>query len=127
MPLSPLKRCAYLALGWLCVGLGAIGIVVPGMPTVVFLLVAVWAFSKSSERFHRWLLAHPHFGPPVLDWQRHGVIRRRAKVSALALMTLAVIVLVAFAGLHPGLTALIVAVICGAAAFVATRPETPRT
>ena len=123
---SPLVRYAYLALGWVCVGLGAIGVVVPGMPTVVFLLVAVWAFARSSERFHRWLLAHPRFGPPVLDWQRHGVIRRRAKLSALACMALAIVVLVFLAGFHWAATAALVAVICGAALFVATRPEAPR-
>ena len=60
---SPLLRYAYLTLGWVCVGLGAIGVVVPGMPTVVFLLVAVWAFARSSERFHRWLLVRPCFRP----------------------------------------------------------------
>ena len=99
---SPLVRYAYLTLGWVCVGLGAVGVVVPGMPTVVFLLVAVWAFARSSERFHRWLLAHPRLGPPVVDWQRHGVIRRRAKVAALAFMTLAVAVLVFLAGVPLG-------------------------
>ena len=123
---SPLVRYAYLALGWVCVGLGAIGVVVPGMPTVVFLLVAVWAFARSSERFHRWLLGHPRLGPPILDWQRHGVIRRRAKLSALACMALAIVVLVFLAGFHWGATAALVAVICGAAVFVATRPEAPR-
>ena len=123
---SPLVRYAYLTLGWICVGLGAIGVVVPGMPTVVFLLVAVWAFARSSERFHRWLLAHPRFGPPVVDWQNHGVIRRRAKVAALGFMTLAVVVLVFFTGFHWMATAALVAIICGAAVFVGTRPEAPR-
>ena len=123
---SPFVRYAYLTLGWVCVGLGAIGVVVPGMPTVVFLLVAVWAFARSSERFHRWLLAHPRFGPPVVDWRSHGVIRRRAKVAALLCMTLAIVVLVGFTGFHWALTAGLVAAICGAAAFVATRPEAPR-
>ena len=122
----PLVRYGYLTLGWVCVGLGAVGVVVPGMPTVVFLLVAVWAFARSSERFHRWLLAHPRFGPPVVDWQSHGVIRRRAKVAALAFMTLAVAVLVFVAAFHWWATAALVAVICGAALFVATRPEAPR-
>ena len=123
---SALVRYAYLTLGWVCVGLGAIGVVVPGLPTVVFLLVAVWAFARSSERFHRWLLEHPRFGPPVVDWQSHGVIRRRAKVAALICMTLAVVVLVFFAGFHRALTAGLVAAILGAAVFVATRPEAPR-
>ena len=62
----------------------------------------------------------------MVDWQNHGVIRRRAKVAALLFMTLAVVVLVFFAGFHWIATAALVATICGAALFVATRPEAPR-
>ncbi len=124
--MRPLTDYVYLTLGWTCVGLGAVGIVVPGMPTVVFLLVAVWAFARSSERLHRWLLAHPRYGPPVLDWQRHGVIRRRAKATALLFMALGVAVLVFVAGFSWAATAVLVAIVCGAGVFVATRPEAPR-
>lgn len=75
-------------LGWLCVGLGALGAVLPVLPTTPFLLVALWAFSHSSPRFHGWLLHHRWLGRHVRDWERHRVIPRRAKVIALASMAL---------------------------------------
>ena len=51
-------RYLLIGFGWFNVALGAIGVVVPGMPTTVFLLIALWAFSKSSERFRTWLYEH---------------------------------------------------------------------
>ncbi|MEL0022405.1 MAG: YbaN family protein, partial [Rickettsiales bacterium] len=66
---------------------GLIGIVVPGLPTTVFLLMAAWAFSRSSERFQNWLLAHPRLGPPVIAWRERGAIPARAKILAVAMMS----------------------------------------
>ena len=80
-------RWLLLLLGWLMVLLGIIGIVVPGMPTTVFLIAAVWAFSRSSLRFQRWLWLHPLFGPPVKNWYRHRVIPLKAKILAVGMMS----------------------------------------
>jgi uncharacterized protein len=83
-----LARPFLIAFGGLCVGLGVIGIVVPGLPTVPFLLLALWAFSKSSQRFHDWLYNHPKLGPPLRDWREHGVIPTRAKWCAMTVMAI---------------------------------------
>jgi len=48
----------YFLLGWCFFGLGAVGTVVPGLPTTPFMLLALWAFSKSSQHFHDWLYTH---------------------------------------------------------------------
>lgn len=85
-----LHRALFFAAGWLFVVIGVIGIFLPLLPTTPFLLLAAWCFSKSSERFHRWLLNHPTLGPPVIDWQRHGVIRPFAKKLATVMMGLAI-------------------------------------
>ena len=69
----PGLRVALLALGWICVALGVVGMAIPGLPTTVFLIIALWAFSRSSHRFHDWLYAHPHLGPPLRAWHAHGV------------------------------------------------------
>jgi len=69
----------YLALGWLCVLLGLIGALLPLMPTTVFLLIAAWAFSRSSERWHRWLREHARFGETIRAWEEHHAMPRRAK------------------------------------------------
>lgn len=85
---SPAMRWAYLALGWLCVGLGIAGAVLPVLPTTPFLLVAAWAFTRSSQRFHDWLIYHPRLGPPVRAWRQHRVVSLRAKVAAVSTMVL---------------------------------------
>ena len=80
------SRPLYLALGWLCVALGLIGAFLPLMPTTVFLLVAAWAFSRSDERWHRWLRQHARFGEAVRAWEEHHAMPQRAKrVAFLAL------------------------------------------
>lgn len=80
-------RWLLLAFGWLNVGLGMVGVVVPGLPTTIFLIIALWAFSKSSERFQNWLWNHPRFGPSLRAWHKHRVIPYRAKVLAVVTMT----------------------------------------
>lgn len=61
------------------VGLAFIGAILPGIPTTIFLLSAVWASSRGWPALHDWLLAHPRFGPLIHQWQTHRAIPRRAK------------------------------------------------
>ncbi len=75
-----------VAFGCLNVGLGIVGLLLPVMPTTVFLRIALWAFSRSSPRFHRWLWNHPRLGHHIRCRHRHRVIPMRAKVTALAMM-----------------------------------------
>jgi uncharacterized membrane protein YbaN (DUF454 family) len=77
-----------LGTGWLSLALGVIGIFLPLLPTVPFLLLASACFARSSPRFHSWLLNHPTLGPPIVDWQQHRRIRPRAKIMALSMMAL---------------------------------------
>ena len=84
-----MKRMILISLGWLCVSLGFIGIFVPGIPTTIFLIIALWAFTKSSKKLRHWLLNHKRFGPILNNWQQHKVVPRRAKILMVVLMTLA--------------------------------------
>ena len=86
-----MKRIILLSLGWLCVGLGFVGVFVPGIPTTIFLIIALWAFTKSSKKLRDWLLNHKRFGPILNNWQEHKVVPRRAKILMVVLMSLAVI------------------------------------
>ena len=81
-------RIVYFCLGWVMVALGVIGLVMPLMPGVVFLIVAAWCFARSSPRLEAWLLGHPEFGKPLRDWRAAGAIPRSAKVMACAGMTI---------------------------------------
>jgi uncharacterized membrane protein YbaN (DUF454 family) len=87
-PLSTPARWLLQAVAGLCVLLGVIGLLVPVMPTVPFLIVAAWAASRSSPRLHRWLVTHPQFGGPLRDWNEHGIVPRRAKWFTGAMMAM---------------------------------------
>ncbi len=116
-------RYALIGVGWFCVALGAFGIVVPGMPTTVFLLIALWAFSKSSERFRTWLYEHRRFGPPIRAWHEHGVIPARAKAAALVMMTLSLAIMAATSAWQLPVIAGVIMV--PVAVFIVSRPSRP--
>lgn len=85
-------RWAWCALAYLSLGVGIVGIFVPGLPTTVFVLVAAWAATRGSQRLHDWLLGHPRFGPSIRSWREHGAVSRRGK--RLATLTMAVCAMV---------------------------------
>lgn len=82
------RKFVYLLLGWTCVSLGVIGAFLPLLPTTVFLLIATWAFSRSSPRWHQWLCHHPRFGHLIRAWKEHHAMPAKAK--RISLLTLAV-------------------------------------
>ena len=82
-----MKRPVYRALGIASVGLGALGAALPIMPTVPFLLLAVFFFARSSPELEQKILDHPTWGPQVRDWRDRRAISRPAKLAALTAMT----------------------------------------
>jgi uncharacterized membrane protein YbaN (DUF454 family) len=117
-------RYALIVFGWANVGVGIVGIFVPGLPTTVFLLLALWAFSRSSHRFNSWLYNHPRLGPLLRDWHAERVIPVRAKCLALGLM--AISLSVAFVVLGGWILPVVIATVLGAVAtFIVTRPSRP--
>ena len=87
-----MKKFILITIGWSCVGLAFIGTFVPGIPTTIFLIVALWAFAKSSKKFHSWLLNHKRFGPILQNWESHKVVPRKAKILMVILQISAVII-----------------------------------
>ncbi|NQU62144.1 MAG: YbaN family protein [Rhodospirillales bacterium] len=121
-------RYALLAFAWLNVALGMIGVIVPGMPTTVFLIVAIWAFSKCSVRFQRWLWEHPRFGPSIQAWHHHRVIPVRAKVLAATMMASSFGIVTFFVADSWELPAFMAAVMIPVCAWIITRAsEAPET
>lgn len=82
------QRPLWLAAGVLSLVVGVIGIVLPLLPTTPLVLLAAFCFSRGSERWEAWLLAHPRFGPAVLDWRQHRAVPLRAKQLATVMMTI---------------------------------------
>ena len=115
------KRPVYRALGFASVGLGAIGAALPIMPTVPFLLLAVFFFARSSPELEQRILNHPTWGPQVSDWRERRAIRRPAKLAALTAMSAGVV----FTGLTLGAPwiylSIAILVICGS--WIWTRNE----
>lgn len=71
--------------------LGLIGIALPIMPTVPFLLVAAWAGSKAWPALEEWLLNHRLYGGHIRNWRAHGAVPRYAKVLAISMMTVSAV------------------------------------
>jgi uncharacterized membrane protein YbaN (DUF454 family) len=79
-------RWVWFAFGWLAVALGGIGVIVPGLPTTVFFIIAAWCFSKSSPRFEQWVLDLPRIGPMVRAHRAGLGMPRKAKAWAIGMM-----------------------------------------
>ena len=119
----PGVRHGLLGLGWFCVTVGLAGVFVPLVPSTVFLLVGLWAFSRSSERFHQWLYTHPRLGRPLRDWHQHRLIPLPAKVLALAMMGLSLAFVTLFVAEDWLVPAALGAVLAVVSIYILTRPH----
>jgi uncharacterized membrane protein YbaN (DUF454 family) len=81
-----IKKYLYMALGFLCLGMAYIGVVVPGIPFSIFLVIAAWAFAKSSKRMHDWLYNHKYFGPFLTNWVEKKVFPTKGKYAMILVM-----------------------------------------
>lgn len=124
--LPPCRHWGLAAFGWLCVGLGVVGAVLPVLPTTPFLLLALWAFARSSTHFHAWLLNHRWLGRYVRDWERDHVIPVRAKAVALVSMALSLAWAVHFSRAPWYALAAMAAVMAYGAWYILTKPSRPR-
>lgn len=115
-------RFIWLLAGLAAVAIGAIGVVLPLLPTTPFLLVAAFAFARSSERLDRWLREHRTFGPLINNWHRNGSIDRKTKRTAIIVIA-ATPVITWLLDAPVWVVACQVVVLSGSAAFILTRPS----
>ena len=83
---NPLAKLMWVSLGSLFVGLGAIGVIVPGLPTTPFLILAAACYIRSSQRLYDWLISNKRFGPYLKDYREGKGIPRKAKRLAVAMI-----------------------------------------
>ena len=119
-----IHKPVFFTIGILSLSLGYVGIVVPGLPTTVFILIAAWAFSKCSTKFTYWIENHRLFGPMVLNWQQYrGLSRRAKKVAILTIIpTFAFTIFIAFSIIGDLIFGFFGIALC---TWLATRPEPP--
>ena len=104
--------------------LGYVGILIPGLPTTVFILIAAWAFSKCSDRFTAWLENHRLFGPMILNWKTYRGLSRRAKKLAILMIvpTFVLTIFLVFSLVGDLIFGSFGVALC---VWLATRPEPP--
>lgn len=83
-------RALFAGFGLVCVGVGFVGLVTPGLPGFVFFLIALWAFRNSSDRLEQWLLANRFVGPALKDWDENRSMKLRTKVIAISMIWIAI-------------------------------------
>ena len=84
-----MKRYLYIVFGLVAVGLGTLGVVMPGLPTTPFLLLASWLFYRSSPRLQQWLLAS-WLGKYIRSYQRRGGMTKTQKAGVIGVMVVMV-------------------------------------
>ncbi len=117
------RKVVLIVLGWGFVILGVVGVALPVLPTTPFMLLALWCFARSSERFHDWLYHHRLFGPPLRKWDRYRVIPVSAKVFACTAMSASLIYITFFRPTPGYLIAITAAVMAYGAWFILTKPS----
>ena len=122
-PASGVARTAYLVVGLLFLGIGIVGVALPGIPTTGPLLLALACFARSSKRLHGWLLNHRLFGPPIRHWQTHRIMPLRAKIVAVTMMAGSAAYVIFFSGLPTWSVLAVVGLVIVGMVFVLSIPH----
>ncbi len=111
----------FLVLGFISLGLGLAGAFLPVLPTTPFAILAAYFFSKSSPKWHQYVLDMPAIGPLVKDWNTYKVIRPKAKVLSLLTIVLVMGSSIYFKKPSSLVTILMILIGCSVSTFIITR------
>ena len=117
-----MARIISLIFAYIFLILALVGLFLPGLPTVPFLLLTAWFAARGSDRLHSWLYAHPHLGKILIDWELERAISRTSKVLAVSMLIVSCFVMYSWLNnvwLLAGLVFLFVTI----ATYVISRPE----
>jgi hypothetical protein len=117
-----MARITALIFAYIFLALAFVGVFLPGLPTVPFLLLAAWCAARGSDKLHSWLYAHPRLGKLLIDWELERAISRSSKVLAILMLIISWFVMYFRLNnlwLLSGLAVLFVTV----AAYLVSRPE----
>ena len=116
-----MRRHLWTGSGWASLGLGAIGVFVPLLPTVPFVILAAFCFARGNPKAERWLVEHPTYGPHIKAWRTRGAISRKGKVAATAAFALSIVLAGIFSPWPWVMAPVIAAAVTGS--WIWTRPE----
>lgn len=118
----------YIFLGFFFLGLGLVGAILPILPTVPFLLLTAYFFSKGSPRLYQWLIGLPKVGEVIQSWNEHGVISLKSKILASAAIVFVQIYLGLFReDIHLNIKVIALIVLAGVLVFIWSRPSQVRS
>tara|TARA_R110000772_G_scaffold134717_4_gene243337 strand:- start:648 stop:1061 length:414 start_codon:yes stop_codon:yes gene_type:complete len=118
-----MTRHLYLAAGFIALALGSIGVVLPLLPTVPFVILAAFCFARSSPRLEAWLLDHHVFGSHILNWRDRRAITKRGKRAAMAAFAVSIVIALIFLKLPWNLIPVAAALICGSWIWTRNEPD----
>lgn len=118
-------RWLWAATAYVCAAAAILGLVIPGLPTTPFLLLAAWAASRGSRRLDDWLHAHPQLGPALADWKENRAVSTNAKALAVIFLLLSWAIMV-WRGVSIWILALLAVLFACVLTFVLTRPRPNR-
>jgi len=118
-------RVVYFSLGWVFFALGVIGVFLPVMPTTPFMLLALWGFARSSDKFHNWLYTHRLFGPPLQQWNEYRVIPLIAKIMSISFMSVSFVMMMLFSSMLMWVKLTIAMIMIYGAWFILSKPSKP--
>ena len=117
-----MTRLMALILAYFFLVLAIVGIFLPGIPTVPFLILTAWFAARGSKRLHKWLYTHPHLGKLLIDWEQQGAISRTSKVISVLMLITSWVVLYHLLNNVWGLVGIAVLFVA-IAAYLVSRPE----
>jgi len=116
-----MTRHLYLASGFVALALGSVGVVLPLLPTVPFVILAAFCFAHSSPRLEAWLVDHHVFGLHIRNWRNQRAITKRGKRAAIAAFMVSILIALIFLKMPWNLIPVAAALICGT--WIWTRSE----
>ena len=117
-----MTRLVAFILAYFFLALAIVGVFLPGLPTVPFLLLTAWFAARSSVRLHGWLYAHPHLGKLLIDWEQQGAVSRTSKVIAVLMLITSWVVMYHRLNNIWGLVSIAILFVA-IAAYLISRPE----
>ena len=118
-------RTLFVIAGWISLGIGVIGAFLPILPTTPLVILAAFFFSKGSIRLHQWLITRPYLGNMIVEWEKHRVIRMRAKIMSTAFIIPLFAYTLIFVTVHVAIKVIVALIGAAVLAFIWSRASAP--